>query len=126
MEVALSFPICIYRMGSLMPANLQLSFEQTCSKTYLSIHHIFLFCHFSVNCPCVISFKKGTTHSFHTPGKRRLESDGYLKLTGIFFFFFLFKAAPVAYGSSQARGPIKTAAAGLHCSHSSSRFEPYL
>ena len=34
----------------------------------------------------------------------------------LFFFFFLFKATPVAYGSSQARGWIRTAAAALsHC-----------
>ena len=30
------------------------------------------------------------------------------------FFFFLFRAAPVAYGSFQVRGPIRAAAAGLH------------
>ena len=32
--------------------------------------------------------------------------------------FLLFKASPGAYGSSQARGPIRAAAAGLHHSHS--------
>ena len=31
-----------------------------------------------------------------------------------FFFFFLFRAALVAYGSSQARGKIRAAAANLH------------
>mgnify|MGYP001273052241 CR=1 FL=1 len=36
---------------------------------------------------------------------------------GIFFFFFLFRATPVAYGSSQARGQIGAIDAGLH--HSS-------
>ena len=34
------------------------------------------------------------------------------------FFFLLFRAAPVAPGSSQARGLIGAAAAGLHHSHS--------
>ena len=34
-----------------------------------------------------------------------------------FFFFFFLRAAPVTYGNSQARGGIRTAAAGLH--HSS-------
>ena len=34
-----------------------------------------------------------------------------------FFLFCLFKATPMAYGGSQARGPIGAAAAGLH--HSS-------
>ena len=41
-------------------------------------------------------------------------------------FFFLFKAAPVAYGSSQARGQIGTTAAGLHHSYSNSGSEPQL
>ena len=35
-----------------------------------------------------------------------------------FFLFFLFRAVLVAYGGSQARGPIGAAAAGLHRSHS--------
>ena len=34
-----------------------------------------------------------------------------------FFFFSLFRAAPVAYGSSAVRGLIRAAAAGLHHSH---------
>ena len=33
----------------------------------------------------------------------------------------LFRAPPVAYGSSQARGPIRPTAAGLHHSHSNAR-----
>ena len=43
-----------------------------------------------------------------------------------FFFFFLFMAAPIAYGSSQARGQIGAIAAGLHHSHSTTRSEPHL
>ena len=35
----------------------------------------------------------------------------------VFFFFFPFRAAPLAYGGSQARGQIGAIAAGLH--HSS-------
>ena len=35
----------------------------------------------------------------------------------------LSRAAPAAYGSSQARGPIGAAAAGLHHSHSNTRSE---
>ena len=31
-----------------------------------------------------------------------------------FFFFLLFRATPAAYGGSQARGPIRNTAAGLH------------
>ena len=35
-----------------------------------------------------------------------------------FYIFFLFKAIPMAYGSSQARGPIEATDASLHHSHS--------
>ena len=34
------------------------------------------------------------------------------------FFFFFFRAAPVAYGNSQARGQIRATAASLYHSHS--------
>ena len=46
-----------------------------------------------------------------------------------FFFFCLFafsKAAPVAYGGSQARGLIGAVATGLHHSHSNVGSEPCL
>ena len=44
-----------------------------------------------------------------------------------FFFFFAFsRAAPEAYGGSQARGRIKAVAAGLCQSHSSAGSEPRL
>ena len=42
------------------------------------------------------------------------------------FIYFFFKAAPAAYGSSQARGQIGAAAASLHHSHGNTRFEPHL
>ena len=42
------------------------------------------------------------------------------------FLFLLFRAAPVAYGSSQARGRIGATAAGLHHSHSNAGSEPRL
>ena len=41
-------------------------------------------------------------------------------------FILLFRAAPLACGSSQARGPIGAVAAGLHHSHSDTRPEPHL
>ena len=47
-----------------------------------------------------------------------------LKLT--FFFFLLFRAAPAAYGGSQARGLMGVAAASLHHSHSNAGSEPHL
>ena len=45
-----------------------------------------------------------------------------------FFFLFYFRAAPAAYGSSQARGQIEAVAAGLHHSHSNSNMgsKPHL
>ena len=43
-----------------------------------------------------------------------------------FFFFGLFRATLVAYGGFQARGRIRTVAASLHHSHSSTRSEPCL
>ena len=47
---------------------------------------------------------------------------------GVFFFSCLFRAAPMAYASSQARGRIGAAAASLRQSRSNSnaRFEPHL
>ena len=41
-------------------------------------------------------------------------------------FFLLFRALPVAYGSSQARGRIGAVAVSLHHSHSNARSEPRL
>ena len=43
-----------------------------------------------------------------------------------FLFFGLFRAAPMACGSSQARGQIGAIAAGLHHSHSRARSEQHL
>ena len=41
-------------------------------------------------------------------------------------FFLLFRATPIAYGNSQARGGIRATAAGLCYSHSNARSEPHL
>ena len=41
-------------------------------------------------------------------------------------FFFLFKATPGSYGSSQARGKIRAVTACLHRSHSNTGSELYL
>ena len=40
-----------------------------------------------------------------------------------FFFFSYFRAAPVAYGGSQARGQIGVVATGLHHSHKQLRIQ---
>ena len=47
-------------------------------------------------------------------------------LPGSFWFchFFLFTAAPVAHGGSQARGPIRAAAVGLYHSHGNTGSKP--
>ena len=56
----------------------------------------------------------------------------YMPLVFIFYFylfffaFCFFRAAPAAYGGSQAWGPIRTVAAGLHQSHSNARSESRL
>ena len=42
------------------------------------------------------------------------------------YFFFLFRAVPVTYGSSQATGKIGAAAVSLHHSHSNDRFKLHL
>ena len=43
-----------------------------------------------------------------------------------FLFVCLFRAIPAAYGSSQARGRIRAAAASLHHSHSNMGSKPHL
>ena len=57
------------------------------------------------------------------------RDEGCLERETLFFFFFfflLFMAAPEAYGSSQARGPMGTSAACLYHSHSNVGSEPSL
>ena len=44
----------------------------------------------------------------------------------LFIYFPFFRATPAAYGSSQARGPIRAIVANLHHSHSNIRSEPHL
>ena len=48
------------------------------------------------------------------------------KLVFFLIFILFLRAAPVAYGSSQARGQIRAAAAGRHHSHSDIRSKPHL
>ena len=58
-----------------------------------------------------------------------LTSEGNLFLLFFFFFFGLFAiswAAPVAYGGSQARGPIGATATDLCQSHSNEGSKPCL
>ena len=55
--------------------------------------------------------------------------DFYIHFDFFFFFLGLFAfswAAPVAYGGSQARGPIGAVATGLRQGHSNAGSEPRL
>ena len=58
-------------------------------------------------------------------GEKKILSSAIfvVTLTFILFYFCFFRATPVAYGSSQARGLIRAIAAGLHYSHSNARSE---
>ena len=71
---------------------------------------------------------KGLKETEEKQWKKLLQN--HLILLGImapnFFFFFLFRAAPVAYEGSQARGRIRATAAILHYSYSNMRSEPCL
>ena len=51
-----------------------------------------------------------------------LKFIGHSKCYKLFFFFFLFRATPVAYGGSQARGPVRATAASLHHKHSNTMY----
>jgi len=53
--------------------------------------------------------------------------DPQIVTTFLFVFAFVFsRAAPVAYGGSQARGQITAIAAGLYHSHSNARSKAHL
>ena len=57
----------------------------------------------------------------------RLEKvPQYLQPCFFVLFFFFLRAAPMAYGDSQARGQVGAVAASLHHSHSNVGSEPHL
>ena len=72
----------------------------------------------------------GTPKNLESPNISELFYKIFFFLTSFFFFFFfffcIFRAAPAAYGGSQARGLIGAVAAGLHHSHSNMGSEPHL
>ena len=100
---------------------------------------------YGADCSLVDFFFKNLHHSFHLylffhsilmvvlcDGKFRgchfpiLEwRDGFRQIHNFIFPFF-FRAAPTAYGKSQARGRIRAATAGLHHSHSHAGSKPCL
>ena len=58
----------------------------------------------------------------------KVVAFSYVTLFNSFFIFifYVFRAAPMAYGSSQARGQIRVVAASLYHSHSNVGSEPRL
>ena len=70
------------------------------------------------------------TFAHHGCGQKKKKKKANRKFIIICIFIYLFaclfRAAPVAYGGSQARGPIGATAAGLCHSHSNTVFEPHL
>ena len=68
-----------------------------------------------------------TTSEIHFSGCL-INTTGLLMVFWVFFvFLFAFsRAAPTAYGGSQARSLIGAIAASLHQSHSNARSKPYL
>ena len=69
----------------------------------------------------------GTTPLRHTCLTNNFsQMMAYLFIFYFYFYFLLFRAVPVAYGGSQARGQIGATAAGLCHSHSNAGLEPHL
>ena len=58
-----------------------------------------------------------------TMGEREKRNSPFFIVS---FFFLFFRAATVAYGSSQARGQIGVGAASLYHSHSKAGSKPHL
>ena len=61
-----------------------------------------------------------------SPKKKTTTTQSGGRVYILLLFLPFFRAAPAAYGSSQARGRIEAAAASLCHSHINTRFEPYL
>ena len=58
--------------------------------------------------------------------QRQKVAYWFLVFFFVFCFLFFFRAAPVVYRGSQARGQIRVTVAGLHHSHSNAGSEPRL
>ena len=72
----------------------------------------------------ILSFSHNIFH--HVPSQLCYTAGPYLAEMFCFFFFWPFRAALGAYGSSQARGQIGATAASLHHSHSNTGSKPHL
>ena len=72
----------------------------------------------------ILSWSNLATSSFVNGFAPRFEQfQANVERACTFFFFVFSRAAPVAYGGSQARGLIGATAAGLHQSHSNTGSE---
>ena len=87
---------------------------QDYSTSSLSLSHLSSYILNQITCVVIISL-------------HRLATFYFLLFICLFIYLFrLFRAEPLAYGNSQARGPIRAIAAGLCHSHSNTRSEPCL
>ena len=75
-----------------------------------------------------VNFPQGPrTENKNVSLKQMYTFEVEILIKDTFFFLFVFsRAAPEAYGGSQARGQIGATAAGLHHSHSNARSELHL
>ena len=87
-------------------------------STYLSVHVPIQTPSPSLQPPQHVLFSK---HKFSKSRSLFLQISSFVSISNSFFFSSLFRATPVVYGSSQARGWIGAAAASLHHSHSNAR-----
>ena len=62
----------------------------------------------------------------HANIQLEIENPYMYVRTTVCVYVCLFRAIPLAYGSSQARGEIGAVAASLHYSHSNAGSEPHL
>ena len=72
------------------------------------------------------SGKKSETLKFSTEHRTELLTEALVSTIQVYtlnFSLCLFRTAPATYGSSQARGQIRTVAASLHHSHGNSGSE---
>ena len=80
--------------------------------------------------PCHTAVTRATAGTTPLPNLLRHQGGNSSVCVGFLFFgvffFLLFRAAPEAYGGSQARGLLGAVAAGLHHSHSNAGSEPHL
>ena len=82
--------------------------------------------YFLYSCPQLHPREEVVTiiHISQSPSKAGRKTSSFYFYFKKTFFFCLFRAAPMAHGSSHAAGWIGAAAAGLYHSHTKTRSEP--